>query len=975
MPVSPVFLRPAPPAPAGYPLRTTVLAGLLAVAGCAGTGSGPAATASSAAPQPVTTGFGGAALARGMAAATAAPRAAASAPAPASAAVAASAASSAASSPAPAPVPGQPPPFALVMKDAQKIDALFTAWRKDEKLWLELRPEDFNKSFFFSPKLASGIGEAGLYGGRMLPSPRLVQWRRLYNVVQLVAVNDDFIAKPGTPEARALAAAASNSLVTAYPVASLPHPERKTVLVDASAMFVSDLLGLGAQLQRSYRQGYAFDGRNSGITGVRGKPDLLVIETSQHYATAALAVVQPGTPPGAPVPTVPDGLPDPRSLFLGLHYSLARLPEQPMASRAADPRIGHFTTVVDDYSDDLARSPRKRMIDRWRLEKKDPAAALSEPVKPITYWLDRSVPLKYRAALTAGVLEWNKAFEAIGFKDAIVVRQQADDADFDTLDAGIASIRWMVNHAPGFVAIGPSHVDPRSGEILDANIALESLEFRRARQLRAKVLGGSGPDSPAGPASPFSPANPTNPADWARLLQVSNPTSGASTPGGAVFDRHACQHAAQAAEQLAYGLDVLAARGDINPDSPEAQQFVQDFLKEVVMHEVGHTLGLRHNFRASHVFSEAQVTDPVFTRSNAFSGSVMEYTPINLPRPGEAPAAPYLSTLGPYDYWAIEYAYKPLAPADEAAELQRIASRSAEPALAYATDEDNFLGIDPDALLFDLGNDPLAFAARRFDIAQDLFQRQETRTLKPDEDYGSLRRVLGYAVQDAGRAAGILLRQIGGVRTLRDFAGSGRDPLQPVPAADQRAALQLLSQRLLAANSFAISPALQRRLAPDFFERSDSPGGVPTEFPLAQTVLDLQRALLNRLMGDALAARVLDVEGKVSPPAQPLRLNDLYSQLEADIWSELASKADIPQPRRDLQREHINRLTSLVLRPGALSRTDARALLRGRAAALALRIERAAKLPGLSVEARAHLQDSSESLRSALAAPLARVGV
>ena len=852
------------------------------------------------------------------------------------------------------------------MKDATKIDGLFTAWRKDEKLWLELRPEDFNKSFFFSPKLASGIGEAGLYGGRMLPSPRLVQWRRLYNVVQLVAVNDDYIAKPGTPEARALAAAASNSLLTAYPVASQPHPERKTVLVDASAMFVSDLLGLGAQLQRSFRQGYAFDGRNSGLTGVRGKPDLLVIETSQHYATAALAVVQPGTPPGTPVPTVPDGLPDPRSLFLGLHYSLARLPEAPMASRAADPRIGHFTTVLDDYSDDLARSPRKRLIDRWRLEKKETAAALSEPVKPITYWLDRSLPLKYRASVSAGVLEWNKAFEAIGFKDAIVVRQQADDADFDTLDAGLASIRWMVNHAPGFVAIGPSHVDPRSGEILDANIALESLEFRSARNLRAKVLGGGGLASPTSPAGP---------GDWARLLQVSEPGSPGATPGSAAFDTHACQHAAQAAEQLAYGLDVLAARGDLNPDSPEAQQFVQDFLKEVVMHEVGHTLGLRHNFRASHVFSEAQVSDPVFTRSHAFSGSVMEYTPINLPRPGEVPAAPYLSTLGPYDYWAIEYAYKPLAPADEAAELQRIASRSAEPELAYATDEDNFLGIDPDALLFDLGNNPLAFAARRFDIAQDLFQRQETRTLKPDEDYASLRRVLGYAVQDAGRAAGILLRQIGGVRTLRDFAGSGREPLQPVPAAEQRAALQLLSQRLLAANSFAISPALQRRLAPDYFERSDSPGAVPTEYPLAQTVLDLQRALLNRLMGDALAARVLDVEGKVSPPAQPLRLNDLYNQLEADVWSELASKADIPQPRRDLQREHVNRLTSLVLRPGALSRTDARALLRGRAAALALRIERAARLPGLSAEARAHLQDSSESLRSALAAPLARVGV
>ena len=861
---------------------------------------------------------------------------------------------------APPPAPGQPSPFALVMKDAKKIDGLFTAWQKDDKVWLELRPEDFNQTFFFSPKLASGIGEAQLYGGRMLPSPRLVQFRRLHNLVQLIAINDDFVATPGTPEARALAVAASNSLLTATPVASQPHPERKSVLVDASAMFVSDLLGLGAQLQRSFRQGYGFDGRNSAVTAVRGKPDLLVLEVINHYATAALAVAQPGTPPGVPAPTVPSGLPDARSLFLGLHYSLARLPATPMATRPADPRLGHFVTVVDDFSDDLARSPRKRLVERWRLDKKDPAAELSEPVKPITYWLDRNVPVKYRAAITAGVLAWNPAFERIGFKDAIVVKQQPDDADFDTLDAGIASLRWMVNHSPGFVAIGPSHVDPRSGEILDANIGIESLEFRRARNLRAKVLGGSGP------------------VDWAALLQIGGAGGAGGAEGGKhtgqdPHDMHSCQMADQAAEQLAYGLDVLAARGDIDPDSPEAQQFVLDYLKEVVMHEVGHTLGLRHNFRASHVFSEQQVSDPEFTRSHAFTGSVMEYAPMNLPRPGEAPAAAFQTTLGPYDFWAIEYAYRPLAPDQQAAELARIAGRSAEPELAFGTDEDNFLGIDPDALLFDLGNDVLAFAARRFDIAQDLFGRQETRQLKPDEDFGSLRRALAYAVQDAGRAAGMLLRQIGGVRTLRDFPNTGRDPLQPLPAADQRAALQMLSQRVLSADSFVVSPALQRRLAPNFFERGEA--GVPTEFALSQTVLDLQRALLNRLMSDALAARLIDSEAKVSPPEQTLRLAELYQQVEADLWAELASRSDIAPPRRELQREFVNRLAGLVLRPGAMSRADARALLRSRAGALATRIERAARLAGLSNEARLHLQDSAESLRSALAAPLARAGV
>jgi hypothetical protein len=926
--------------------RTTALAALICLGGCAQLGVAPASTstapttAAGAATPPAPVVQPTAGLAPGAVPGTppAAPPGA---------------------KPPPPPAPGQPPPFATVIKDARPTHGLFSVWQKDERVWIELRPEDFDKPFFLSPKLRTGIGEGRLFGGLMLYAPTLVQFRRQHNVVQLVAINQQQIAKAGTPEARAVAAAISPSLLAAGPVASAPHPDRKAVLVDFSAMLMSDMMGLGIRLQRQYRQGYAFDARNSAVVGVRGQPGLLVVETNNHFATANIAVPQPGAPPTAPKPSVPSGVPDPRSLFLGLHYSLAALPETAMARRAADPRLGHFVSTTNDFSDDLARTPRQRVVNRWRLDKKDPAAALSEPVKPITYWLDRNIPLKYRAAITAGVLEWNKAFEAIGFKDAVVVKQQPDDAEWDTLDAGIASLRWMTNREPAFGAIGPSHVDPRSGEILDADIGIESLSSRNLRSLRARVLGGTDTAAAA--------------QDWATLLQVAGPPDTGLPAGDLGHDPRLCQHADAAAEQLAYAIDVLAARGEIDPDSPEAQQFVLDYLKDVTMHEVGHTLGLRHNFRASHAISAKQVADPVFTRQAAFTGSVMEYAAINLPRPGEPAAAPFQTTLGAYDYWAVEYAYKPIAPEQEASELARIAGRSGEPALAYATDEDNFLGIDPDALQFDLGDDALVFAARRFDIVRDLFKRQETRMLKPGEDFGGLRRSLGYAVRDAGRAAGVLLRQVGGVRTLRDFPNTGRDPLQPLPAADQRAALQMLSQRVLAADAFVVSPALQRKLAPDFFERAESLA-VPTEYPLSQTVLDLQRAILDRLMGDTLATRVLDSESKVSPPAQPLRLSDLYSQLEADVWSELAGNGDIPQARRDLQREHVNRLAALVLRPGVMKRSDARALLRSRSADLAQRLERAASRKTLSAEARTHLLDSAESLRSALAAPLQRAG-
>ncbi len=940
-------------------LRLTALAALLSLGACTNLpGVSPAAPAQ--AGKPV------AATAPGAVPSAAPPPQPQGAARPAAAASGITAPGAAIAATPPPPVPGQPPPFATVIKEAREIKGLFSAWRKDEKLWLELRPEDFDRPFFLSPKLRTGIGQSWLYGGLMLRAPRLVQFRRQHSVVQLLAVNPQQVARAGTPESRAVAVAISPSLLGANLVASLPHPERKSVLVEANAFFLGDMMGLGTQLQRSFRQGYALDQRNSAVLEVRGQPDLLVLETNLHFATASIVVPQPGpagAPPAGLQPTVPDGVPDPRSLFLGVHYSLARLPAQAMAARAADSRLGHFVSVTDDFSDDLARSPRQRHVNRWRLEKKDAAAELSEPVKPITFWLDRNIPLKYRAAITAGVLEWNKAFERIGFKDAIVAKQQPDDASFDTLDANVASLRWMVNHEPSFGAIGPSHVDPRSGEILDADIGIESLSSRNLRHVRSRVLGSAGSAQAA--------------QEWASLLQIGQAETpafaGAAGAGLFGHDAAACSHADQAAEQLGYAFDVLAARGEIEPDSAEAQQFVLDYMKDVTMHEVGHTLGLRHNFRASHAVSARQVADPEFTRREAFTGSVMEYASVNLPRPGEKAAAPFQTTLGPYDYWTIEYAYKPIAPAQEATELGRIAARSGESGLAYGTDEDNFLGIDPEALQFDLGDDVLAFASRRFDIARDLFQRQEKRLLRADEDYGSLRRSLGYAVRDAGRAAGVLLRQIGGVRTLRDFPNTGRDPVRPLPAADQRAALQMLSQQVLAADSFVISPALQRRLAPNFFERGEN-RSLPTEFALAQTVLDLQRSILNRLMSDALAARVLDSEAKVSPPEQPLRLGELYTQLEADVWSELAKPGNIAQPRRELQREHISRLTALVLRPTLMSRGDARAPLRQRADALAQRIERASRRSALDESSLAHLKDSAESLRAALAAPLQRAG-
>ena len=861
----------------------------------------------------------------------------------------------AAASPPPAaaaaPAPGGLPPFAVVTKDAKQIDGPIIAWQKDDKLWLELSPEQFGKPFILSPKLSTGIGEAFVLGGLMAYAvsgaggPQLVEFVRVHNVVRLQARNTEVIAKPGTPEARAVAVSYSPSLLGSVAVVSQPHPQRKTVLVDASTLFLSDMLGVGMQLQRAFRQGYSLDPRNSSITAVRGSPQSLEIQTQNHYYSGSIAVPTPGTPPGMPVPTVPKYVPDSRSLFVGHHYSLAPLPEQPMAPRRADARIGLTTTSVLDYGDDVARSPRVRMIERWRLEKKDPQAEMSEPVKPITFWLDRNVPLKYRAVVTEAILEWNKAFERIGFKDAIVVKQQPDDAEFDTLDMGYPSVRWLMSAVPGFGAIGPKHVDPRSGEILDADVGFETLSSRSLRSLRAQTLSGA--------------------------------TSFAAVLGGQ--GEHAghehCVYGDMAAEQLGYALDVYEARGELEPDSPQAEAFVTAYMKDTLMHEVGHALGLRHNFRASRVYTEAQLADPEFTRVHGTTGSVMEYNAINLPRPGQSGGVPFQTTLGPYDYWAIEYAYKPIAPEQENAELLRIAARSNEPLLAFGTDEDAAFGIDPETIQLDLGADPIAYAAKRLEIARDLFLRQERRELKPDQSYAVLRRSLSYAIADAGRAVGVLVRQIGGVRTLRDYPGSGRDPLRPTDAATQRQALDLIAHNVLSIDSLAVTPTLQRKLVPDFEDRADNPA-LATDYPVPQRLLDLQRAVLNQLMSDAVAARILDNVGKTDRPDKAFQLSELYARLNRDIWTELAKGGNISATRRELQRDHLNRVANSLFRPNPQARADARSLLRVQAQQLQLQLDKALKRDGpMDAATRAHLQDSADTLSQALSAKLYRAGV
>jgi hypothetical protein len=222
-------------------------------------------------------------------------------------------------------------------------------------------------------------------------------------------------------------------------------------------------------------------------------------------------------------------------------------------------------------------------------------------------------------------------------------------------------------------------------------------------------------------------------------------------------------------------------------------------------------------------------------------------------------------------------------------------------------------------------------------------------------------------------------KYIGGVTTLRDHAGSPRAPLTPIDPAKQRAALKIIADGLFSADSFRFKPEFMRRVQVDWLDRHDGYTlGLSTtdvDYSLGTQVLNAQRKVLNQLMSDTVAQRILDSEVKLDDPRKALHLADVYDTLQVSIWSELRTGRDISPLRRNLQREHVARLAGSLIRPAGSMPADARSLLREEAKSLRRDIAAAQARPGYSKEARAHLAEALTQLDEALRAPIVRQGI
>jgi hypothetical protein len=841
-------------------------------------------------------------------------------------------------------------PFKEVIKDATKIEGLFTLYRKEDQLYLEIRPEQFGRLYLFLPTLFTSF-DAWRVSGSYLED-KVFYLEKQEKKVNWVWKNLLYQASADSATARSIRNNVPQSICATVKLECEPDSATKSVLISLNDLFLADIANLESVFEGGDGVNYSIDRGRTAWGGIKAFPANIELEVV-YTLTSSKPVYSPY-------------LADSRAVTVRTRFSLSELPrENGYVPRVADDRIGMFYTTFFDFDVDMRRSlrgPLAKYVARWDLRMKHPQDSLSEPEQPIVFWIENTCPRDLRPAVRDGILEWNKAFERIGFKDALVVKEMPDTATWDPADVRYNTIRWVTSLTGQMpFAFGPSRVSPLTGQILDADVVMLAPEL----WFFSYNLYGRPWDERQTRQRPF------------QLRDVREPPW--------LGDSYAF------AQRMDSGLLALLARGEIGDPSEVPEDFIYRSIKSLTTHEVGHTLGLRHNFKGSSTIPLDRLQDTTYTSVHSIGNSVMDYLPINLAPPGVRQGDFFEPTLGVWDYWTIEYGYKPIPDTGKeevAAVLRSIAARASDPVLAFGSDEDASdwgpyaASIDPTSNTFDLSTDPIGWSEGQIRLVRMIWDNLQTRSAFPGYSFETMRRAMNSTVSRYFGSNWDMVKWIGGIYHVRDHVGDpgGRDPFRVVDGALQQRALEVLIENVFSTQPLAFDPGLLNKLqAPrdydplnwESFYGDLYSGRTTLDYSPHRMYRNFVGSLLAHLYDPVRLQRLLENEQRFPPRSEKFTLSEFMETVDRAMWTELGGKREVNSYRRILQREYVQNLGGILLKPPAPCPEDAvslaRHLLRRAQGNIAPYLKRN---PKVELATRAHLEDLSDEIIRVLKATI-----
>ncbi|HRP58177.1 zinc-dependent metalloprotease [Agriterribacter sp.] len=775
------------------------------------------------------------------------------------------------------------PPKATVAektKSSKKTDGLFTIYQDTAtgSVQLYVKKDQLGKEYIYQ-SFSMG-GPTRLYlNQNMIRATFAFSIGKAFNKLEFARQNTNFYYDPSNAVSKAANVDAAPAIFFSEKIVA---EDSTGYLVAADGLFLSEkmdpvkpLVPPGTPPTAVFNLGSLNAGK-SKYSHIRSYPDNTDIVVDLVYDNP-----MPFNQGGADVT-------DARYNRIRMQHSFLAMPENDYRPRRDDPRVGYFGAEVQDLTS-VSATPYKDFISRWYLVKKDPAAAISEPVDPVVYWIENTTPVEYREIIKEAGEKWNEAFEKAGFKNAIVMKIMPDTATWDPADIRYNVIRWVSSPYPSYGAIGPSFFNPRTGQILGADITIEWRSGAGTVNYD-DLFNGAGATGLPGVQLPWNDAVDEQHVSFGKNhLQY-------------------CNIARELQAQYITGLTVLEALDN----KPEAvKEMHKEFLIYLVMHEMGHTLGLNHNMKASQMLSPAQINDKAITDKTGMIGSVMDYPSINVSLDRSKQGNYYTTKAGPYDIWAIEYGYTPFAAGEEKAALNKILSRSTEPQLAFGNDADDMRspgrGIDPRVMINDMSNDMMAYAEDRFKLVDRMIPKLKERYSRPGQSYQQLRQRYLMLQSQRAQMANAVSRYIGGVYVDRSFAGQNTTakPFTPVPVETQKKALALLNKYIFSPGVFnadaLLYPYLQlQRRGFNFFRSTE-------DYKPQSTVQSIQLSVLTQLLHPVTLQRINNsglYGNRYSTADLTADLNKYF--FAADL------KTNVNLYRINLQTEYVKALASIA---------------------------------------------------------------